>query len=230
MKFPQLGPAEARVAAAMFEKHRAVPDNYPLSANAIMVAANQKTARSPVMALTEGEVLCALTALEGYGFVRRADEGSRVPKWREHFAHALMLDPPVAALLAVLVLRGPQTLSEARGHAEPLGGPGDGGRAQELFADLAGRAEPMVVELSRAPGQSATRWVHLLCGMPDASAFAVTAPTASPRAGSASGMADDARLALLETRIMELERRLADLETRTIPLPRESDSGLSDFD
>lgn len=199
----QLSPVDARVLAALVEKSATTPQYYPMTANAVMAAANQKTARHPLMSLTEGEVGAALNRLAEHSLVARDDAGSRVPKWRHRFAHQLLLKPPAAAVLATLMLRGPQTAAELRANAIGLGGPPDAEGLSAALNDLADRAKPLVVTLPRAAGQSAARHAHCLCGVPQAE----PAEPPAPRATAQDALL--ARIEALEARVEMLERRLA---------------------
>jgi uncharacterized protein YceH (UPF0502 family) len=206
----QLSPAEARVLASLVEKSVATPQYYPMTVNAIMLAANQKTSRNPVTSLSEGETGAALNALEQQKLVARDDFGGRVPKWRHHFHNQLLLKPPVMAVLATLMLRGPQTLSELRANAAGLGGPADFDGLNAVLADLADRAQPLTLLLPRASGQKEARYAHLLSGQPAASTAVDDAPP--PRAASmdrsAPGMAEIVeRISALEARVAELEQK-----------------------
>lgn len=203
-----LSAAEARVLAALVEKSITTPQYYPLTVNALMMAANQKNARHPVMNLSEGDVGAALTRLDADKLVARDDLAGRVPKWRQRMQHQLLLKPATLALLAMLMLRGPQTAAELRANAAALGGPADDGDAlSAALADLADRAQPLVMLLPRAPGQSAARYAHLLSGTPALEDSAPPRPT--PRAVTQESRGEiDGRLERLEARIAELERRL----------------------
>jgi uncharacterized protein YceH (UPF0502 family) len=203
-----LTPAEARVVAALVEKSITTPQYYPMTVNAIMLAANQKTARHPVMNLSEGEVGNTLTSLEERKLITRDTFSGRVQKWRHQFMAQLLLKPQVAALLVTLMLRGPQTLAELRVNAASVGGPGDPDALAQALQDLADRAQPMVQQLPRSPGQAALRYVHTLCGPVEgaASEFSIAAPALAAASGTPS------RADLLETRIAALEKRLAALE------------------
>lgn len=213
-----LSPNEARVLAALVEKSITTPQYYPLTVNAVMMAANQKNSRHPVMSLSEGDAGAALNQLEAEKFAERDDRSGRVPKWRHRFQHQLLLKAPTMAVLTTLMLRGPQTVAELRANAAALNGPSDADGVQAALNDLADRAQPLVQQLPRQPGQAASRWVHLLSGPPDAalldvpaaqtSRAATAAATATP---SGSGME---RLAQLEARVVELETRLAALDAR----------------
>ena len=199
----QLTPVEARVIAALTEKSIATPQYYPMTVNALMLASNQKTSRSPVMQLREGEVGAALLDLQDKGLASRDDQGSRVPKWRQSFQHHLLLQAPALAVLVTLMLRGAQTLSELRSNAVTLGGPADADGVERVLADLTDRAQPLVVQLPRAPGQKESRYAHTLCGPPAAPA---AAPAPAPRASVAE-------LAEMEERLRALEARVAALES-----------------
>ncbi len=201
-----LSPNEARVIAALVEKSIATPQYYPMTVNAIMLAANQKTARQPVLSLSEGEIGAALNRLEELRLVVRDSFSGRVQKWRHQFQHQLLLKPQTQALLVTLMLRGPQTGAELRANAAGLGGPGEPEAFASALADLADRAQPLLVQLARAPGQAAQRYAHTLCGVPESVPFeAPAAPALAPRAGS-DELAQ--RLAALEARVAELETQL----------------------
>jgi uncharacterized protein len=198
----QLSPIEARVIAALAEKAIATPQYYPMTVNALMLAANQKNSRDPVMKLTEGDVGAALNRLQELDLVKRDDSLGRVPKWRHQFQHHLLLAPPPFALLVTLMLRGPQTVAELRANAAGLGGPADVEATHSALKELADRAQPLVVLLPRAPGQKEQRYAHTLSGPPQLPPAAAPAPTPAPRASSAE----------LEERIRALEERVAALE------------------
>lgn len=195
-----LTPVEARVIASLVEKSITTPQYYPMSANAVMAAANQKTVRHPVMNLSEAEVTGALHRLEEEKLCARDGYGGRVTKWRHRFQHQMLLKEPAMAVLATLMLRGPQTLAELRANAAALNGPADAEALQAVLEDLADRAQPLVRQIPRAAGQAADRWAHLLSGEPES----VEAPPARPRE---SGQLDVllARIEALEARVTALE-------------------------
>lgn len=205
METLELSAVEARVIASLAEKAIATPQYYPMTVNALMLAANQKNKRDPVMKLGEGEVGAALNRLQDLGLCRRDDSLGRVPKWRHQFQHHLLLQGPPFAVLLTLMLRGPQTVAELRAHAAGLGGPADVEATQAVLKDLADRAQPLVVLLPRAPGRKEARYAHTLSGPPEMPA-AEEAP--APRVTTPS--ANDA----LEERIRLLEARVAALEQR----------------
>lgn len=203
-----LSPAEARVLASLVEKSITTPQYYPMTVNGIMLAANQKSSRNPVMNLTEGDVGAALAQLETLRLVKRDEYSGRAVKWRHQFQHQLLLRPHTVAVLATLMLRGPQTPAELRANAAGLNGPEDAQALQAALDDLADRAQPLALQLPRAPGQSAQRYAHLLCGE-----GAIAAAVASVEAVSGgSGAPGGASLARLLERIEALEARVEQLE------------------
>jgi uncharacterized protein YceH (UPF0502 family) len=204
---PQLSPNEARVLSAMVEKSISTPQYYPMTVNAIMLAANQKSSRSPVMNLSEGDVGAALNVLEQHKLVARDDFGGRAAKYRHHFHNQLLLKPAVMAVLATLMLRGPQTLSELRANATVLGGPADAEGVNQALQDLADRAQPLATLLPRVAGQSSQRYAHTLSGEP-AIAFEPETTVASPVPGERISLSD------LQQRILALEARVAELEQK----------------
>lgn len=197
----QLSETEARVLASLVEKSITTPQYYPLTQNSLVAACNQKSGRHPVLSLSEKAVGEALLGLEQMNLVRRDDRSGRALKWRHLFQHELLLKPPVMAVLATLMLRGPQTLAEIRSHAAPLGGPDDIAGVQAALDDLADRAEPMASALPRQAGQSAQRYVQNLSPQPEFLEI--------PASGRVTSSDLEARVAQLEDRVAELEARLA---------------------
>lgn len=202
-----LSPVEARVLASLVEKSITTPAYYPMTVNALVAAANQKSSRDPVMSLGEGEVGNALLSLEEKNLVGRDDSSPRATKWRQKFQHQLLLKAGTQAVLATLMLRGAQTTAELRANATALGGPAEADGVQAALDDLADRAQPLVRTLPRLAGQSAVRHVHLLCGEPDLGALMAAEPAPRPVVNPG-----------LEARVSELEQRLASLEQRLAAL------------
>jgi uncharacterized protein YceH (UPF0502 family) len=207
---------EARIVASLVEKSIATPQYYPMTVNAIMLAANQKSSRSPTMNLGEGDVGNALNRLEELKLVARDSFSGRAQKWRHQFLHQMLLKSATQAVLVTLMLRGPQTIAELRANAGGLNGPGDDEGVRAALDDLADRAQPLVVQLPRAAGQSTVRYAHLLCG---ADALPAADASAAP---AAERRAEPSRLAALEARIEALEARIAELEQRLVAKTAES--------
>lgn len=172
---------EARVLGVLIEKAHTVPDSYPLSLNALTLGCNQKTARDPVLNASEAEVQNAVDALRGLSLVFESS-GSRVTRYEHNLGRALALPSQSVALLAVLMLRGPQTGSELRANSERLHRFADLSSVEAFLDELAQRAEekggPLVVKLPRAPGAREPRWAQLLCGPVEVSALAAAAEAA----------------------------------------------------
>jgi len=193
-----LTPLEARVLGVLVEKQATVPDTYPLSLNALVAGCNQKTARVPVIEATEAEVLTAVDGLKRLSLVFEGS-GSRVVKFEQNLARVLNVPGAAAALLAVLMLRGPQTAAELRLNCERLHRFADISSVEGFLDELAGKTPPLAVKLARAPGEREARWAHLLCGepaQPAARAGAGDATTDSVGAGELAALkAEQTRLA-----------------------------------
>lgn len=199
--------AEARVLATLMEKARTVPDSYPLTLNSLQTGCNQKSSRDPVMNLSEAEIADALDSLREYSMVIESS-GSRVTRYEHNFQRAAGVPEQSAALLGLLMLRGPQTAGELRINADRWYKFLDIGSVEAFLDELQARGEdkggPLVVKLPRAPGAREARWAHRLCGPAD-----VSVPQASPvpEAGTADAELA-ARIERLEARVDELERLL----------------------
>ena len=167
----------------LVEKQATVPDTYPLSLNALVAGCNQKTARSPVIEATDADVLVALEGLKSLSLVFEGSS-SRVVKFEHNTARVLRVPSQAVALLAVLMLRGPQTGAELRLNTERLHRFADISSVEGFLEELAAKPEPMAVKLNRAPGEREARWAQLLCG-----------EVAQPAGSVARGAADDAAAA-----------------------------------
>jgi len=175
MSMRPLSLLEARVLGVLVEKSLTVPDSYPLSLNALTLGCNQKTARDPVLAASDAEVQGAVDALKALSLAFESS-GSRVSRYEHNVGRVLSLPSQSVALLATLILRGPQTASELRTASERLHRFADISAVEGFLDELANRAEekggPLVVKLPRAPGAREQRWAHLLSGSVDTSSFA----------------------------------------------------------
>ncbi len=157
----RLTAVELRVLGSLLEKQRTTPDQYPLSLNALRLACNQATSREPVMDLSEDEVRDGVRSLANAGWARLASgPGSRVAKYRQLFDDSLDLLPSESSLLAVLFLRGPQTVNELRTRTERAHAFADNEQVAQTLRRLAEAG--LVRELPRETGQRETRWMHLL--------------------------------------------------------------------
>ncbi|MER8389964.1 DUF480 domain-containing protein [Mesorhizobium sp. M1428] len=197
---PILSPIEARVLGCLIEKKELTPDVYPLTLNAALAAANQKTAREPVMSVELGEVRRALGQLEQKGLVRQVF-ASRVERYEHVVAQRFSLTSAQIALLGLLLLRGPQTAYELLARSERMARLPSIDELRGNLDLLIGRRPPLVQQIDRGPGQREDRYVHLLSGPVEA--LAASAPWQPPAA------APD-----LEARVRALEEELAALRAR----------------
>jgi len=203
---------EARVLAVLIEKEATVPDSYPLTLNALRLGCNQTSNRAPVVAYEDRTVEQALLSLKSIGLARfvHPSHGGRTVRYRHTADERWRLEPNELAVLALLVLRGPQTASEVRARLERVLD-GDGPTADEALDTLAARSpEAFAVQLDRRPGERERRWAHLLAGTPDETADAVTPDDVA--ATSTTPAAPD-RLSELESEVAALRARLDHLET-----------------
>jgi uncharacterized protein YceH (UPF0502 family) len=192
------------VLGTLMEKARTVPDTYPLSLNLVTTGCNQKTSREPVMNLSDGEVQQALDELKRLNLVIES-HGSRVARYEHNFQRVLGVPDQSAALLGLLMLRGPQTAGELRINAERWHRFADISSVEGFLHELAERSEdkggPLVRLLPRAPGAREARWMHLLGGPAEA----------VPAAGSTAARVDGESPPDTEDRLSALEAQVAAL-------------------
>ena len=205
-----LSAAEARVLGCLIEKEATTPDAYPLTVNAAQVAANQKTARDPVLALSVGDVNHALRQLEQKGLAKQVFS-SRAERYEHRADKALDLSRQQLALVSLLLLRGPQTAGELAARSERMAKFADAEDLRHQLDRL--RQRDLVVQLPRASGQREDRYMHLLCGPVDVEALA--AQYRAPAASSATdNSALEERVQLLETTVAALQEQLAQLQSQ----------------
>ena len=186
---------ELRVLGCLIEKQRTTPDAYPLSLNALRLACNQATNREPVVDYDEPAIRDALQRLSARGWVRLASgPSSRAVKYRHLFDEALELAGPESSLLAVLMLRGAQTVGELKSRSERLHRFASLAEVDEALHSLASR--DLVVRLQRRPGQKEERWEHQLG----------ETTTAVPVAARPDSLEE--RVRLLEEQVAELRAQL----------------------
>jgi uncharacterized protein YceH (UPF0502 family) len=198
-------PVELRVLGCLIEKQRTTPDQYPLSLNALRLACNQATNRDPVVDYDEPTIRAALDRLGNRGWTRLASgPGSRAAKFRHLLDDALRISPPQLALLALLMLRGPQTAGELRTRSERLHSFSSATELEETLHELAERE--LATRVPRRPGEREERWTQLLGRDGPAGEASPAAATSAP-----AGPDLEARVARLEREVAELRDRLARL-------------------
>ena len=195
---------ETRVLGVLIEKERTVPDSYPLTLNALVAGCNQKTSRDPIIQASESEVQATLDSLKSRMLVIESS-GGRVSRFSHNFERVLNVPRQASALLAVLMLRGPQTAGELRINCERLHSFADISSVEAFLQELSDRQDgPFVAELPRQPGARENRWMHLLSGPPEIR-------EASPPAAS-GGDVGVSEVATLKTRVAALETEVAELK------------------
>ncbi len=173
--FDPLSAVQGRVLAVLVEKQHTVPDSYPLSLNALTNGCNQKTAREPVMDLSEAEVLAALNELKDRSLVFETS-GSRVTRFEHNLRRVYQVPGAAEVLLTVLLLRGPQTTAELRLNSERLHRFADLSSVEGFLDELQERG--LVCKLPRTPGAREARWAQCLTGAPALPQPGVVVPAA----------------------------------------------------
>ncbi|MET0808891.1 MAG: DUF480 domain-containing protein [Pseudoxanthomonas sp.] len=201
--------AEARVLGCLIEKEATTPDAYPLTINAALVAANQKTARDPAMALNVGDASHALRQLEQKGLARQVFS-SRAERYEHRADKTLDLSRQQLTLVGLLLLRGAQTVHELLARSERLATFNNADDVRHQLDRLIGRQPALVQQIPRGPGQREDRYVHLLSGAVDVAAVTARIASSSSPADSASP-ALEARVQALEGEVAELRAAIAAL-------------------
>lgn len=199
---PQLSAVEARVLGCLIEKQKTTPEQYPLTVNALVLACNQKTSREPVMDLSVGDVGHCLRELEGRELVQRAF-GGRVERFEQRFDKGYNLTLRKQALLAMLMLRGPQTINELFTRCERLADFATSEDIRHTLQRMAEQEPPLVVNMGRGGGQREDRFMHLLSGTPSMEALA-SVESSRRNGGSAA----------LEERVTQLENEVGELRAQ----------------
>ena len=216
MNFTEL---EIRILGCLMEKELTTPEYYPLTLNALASACNQKSNRDPVLTVTESDLLRGLQALGTRGLARLTTTGGRVAKYCHNVAENLRLDPAARAVLAELMLRGPQTAAELRNRGERMAELGDIGAVEEIILKLQQCGPPLVIRLPRQAGRKEQRYAQVFAGMPELPEEPEQPEELEPaprRTAGASGGAParvpaNQRLANLETGIGDLRGEIGAL-------------------
>ncbi len=206
---PALSLLEARVLGVLAEKQHTVPDAYPLTLNALVAGCNQKTSRHPILDASEAEAQAALDHLKSLSLVVESS-GGRVMRYAHNTSRVLGVPPQSVALLATLMLRGPQTAGELRINCERLHAFSDISAVEAFLEELSSRpGGPLVRELPRQPGARETRWTHLLSGEPAATSAASPGEPVQRDASLGEIAALKANVDRLESEVADLREKLA---------------------
>jgi uncharacterized protein len=209
---PSLSLLDTRVLGVLVEKQHTVPDTYPLTLNALTSGCNQKTSRDPVMSWTEPEVQAALDRLKTLSLIVESS-GGRVMRYAHNVERVVGVPSQAVALLATMMLRGPQTIGELRINSDRMHRFADGSAIEAFLHELKDRnTGALVTELSRQPGARETRWMHLLSGEPAPEpASPVTGPhtTEDATAMEIASLTEDVRR--LERELAAVKQQVADL-------------------
>jgi uncharacterized protein len=183
-----LNDLEIRILGSLMEKELTTPENYPLTLNTLVSACNQKSNRDPVTSLTEAEVLRGLETLGSRGLARLTTTGGRVAKYCHSATDKLHLSTPSRALLAELMLRGPQSVGELRTRGERMAEFSNLAAVEGVLAELQQAAPPFIIRLPRQAGRKELRYAQVFAGLPeftpeeldDAEAFEETVEPRAP--------------------------------------------------
>jgi uncharacterized protein YceH (UPF0502 family) len=204
-----LTPLEQRVLGALIEKEMATPDYYPMTLNSLTLACNQKSNRQPVTSYSESEVMKGFDSLKRQGLAMPSAESGRVPKYRHCLVEELHLQPEEAAILCVLLLRGPQTVGELRTRTERMHPFADLGSLETTLEDLSSRQPALVRRMERQPGQKEARYQHLLGDATEENVGEQSSPVASATEDRIATL--EQQVAILSEEMEQLKEKLKDL-------------------
>ena len=220
-----LSPEEARVVGSLIEKQLTTPQQYPLTLNALLLACNQSSNRDPVVEFEERIVDAALANLKATGLVRfvHPSHGRSVTRYQQLLGAHFSISDHQLALIALLMLRGPQTAAELRSRSERMCEFQSITDVEHQLEHLSKLSDPLVARLSRRPGQKEERWAHLLT---ESSAVLATSGGPISPAGAAPSQrtnnlagTDDA--SDLSAQVAELRAEVAELRYQFEALQQE---------
>lgn len=208
-----LKPEELRVLGVLIEKSLSQPAYYPMTLNSITNASNQKTNRDPISAYSEGEISAALSSLRRRQLASQAEpeRTSRAIRFQHGIEGQFGWNAAQRALMAELMLRGPQTTGELRTRASRMTHLQGTDYARELLGELERADPPLVVELAREPGRTSRRFAHLLGGPVEIASHDAVAPVSAMAVTAEEGASQTTPSAPLERRVEQLEAEIADL-------------------
>ena len=224
----ELTAEEGRVLGCLVEKQLTTPQQYPLTENALLAACNQTTSRDPVVAYDTSEVRLAVRSLREQGLLRTVHRtGERSEKHRHLLDEALGLSTPQQVLLALLLLRGPQTAAELRARADRMHAFATTEEVEDELMTLGDRSEPLVTLLSRQPGQKESRYAQLLATGGGTSSVSTSSAATSSAATSSAATAAPAPtplpVATTPTPTQQLREEVAALRAEVEQLRAELD-------
>ncbi len=204
-----LNDMEVRVLGCLIEKELSTPEYYPLTLNALTNACNQKSNRDPMVNVGEADVVRALDSLRFKQLALVSAEGGRATKYRHALVEKLRLAPAELAVIAELLVRGPQTVGELRTRTERMHSFPDLAAVEETLRELGSRN--LLTKLPRQPGQKEARFAHLFAGEPKQVA---DEPASPPEVVRIRGMAENERVTRLEGEVAALREEVAELRRR----------------
>ncbi|SMN14706.1 Virulence factor mviM [uncultured Candidatus Thioglobus sp.] len=190
----ELDALEARILGCLIEKEATVADNYPLTLNSLKLACNQKSARHPVMNIADGELLRCAHLLADKSYILVEDNFGKIEKYRHRFGRILEIDKPGLSVIAILLLRGEQTLNEIYTRSKRIFAFDSQSQAYEELLKLI--ENEWVVKLPKRAGTKEHRYMHQLCGKIDINEAELNTPQLTP----------------LEEKVATLEARVDDLQ------------------
>jgi len=225
---PQLSVIEMRVLGVLMEKQLTTPDQYPLTLNSVITACNQKSSREPISNYNQGEVHRALQSLDDKRFIRR-ERSSRSEKYSQLFMNHLELGRKQQALLCVMMLRGPQTISELNTRTQRMCEFSDKDELEHCIDRLCNREVPYAMRLGQQPGQRGERIGHLFSGTPIVNTAIAqpnnvsvpSAPEQKPNVNTSTTALDHDTVALLELEVATLTDKYNTLKTETNDLKQQ---------
>ena len=225
-----LSPEEIRVLGALMEKENTTPDYYPLTLNALVNACNQKSNRDPVVHFDERATLHAIDALRDRGFATRVQlADSRVPKFEQRITKTLDLTIQEAAVLCILMLRGPQTMGEIRGRTTRFYPFETMEEVTISLEDLMQKKTgSLVARLPIQPGRKEARYAHLLSGeatLPEEPTWTAKEQAPAMEPPLARPISDET-LSALE----DLREEVADLKENVANMRRELEAFKAQFE
>ena len=209
MNLSELG---IRILGCLIEKELTTPEYYPLTLNALASACNQKSNRDPVLSVTEPDLQRGLEALGARGLARLTTTGGRVAKYCHNVTEKFRLDAAGRAVLAELMLRGPQTASELRSRGERMTEMGDIEKVEDILLKLQQHGPPLVVRLPRQAGRKEQRYAQVFAGMPELPELPEEEEQpVAPRAAVSRPVPASQRLERLEEETGTLRQEIAEL-------------------